>query len=452
MHIETLDDIPLIDAVLEMQRAMSEARTEAELVYAFASRLHEVSGVSEVMDLSVRDLPAGSFRVMDRLQVTDPELSRETVRRNSHWDQPWTEIPVHGGGVVGTLASGTHPKLVRGLDPADDPVLGEWLAGQRDALAIPVYYGGRIDEWLVVFRAPGLPIDPIQLRVSVAILNMLSRSVYQLKLTREVSLLHQQLAEKLEEVARVQRAILPARLPAHPQLEVAASYRPCDSAGGDYYDFSVFEDGSLGLVVADVSGHGPAAAVVMAMLHTAMSIYRGLELPAGNVAQVINRFMADGLTDGTFVTAFFLCLDPTTGRAAYANAGHVPGWLRRVDGTLERLDAGGAPPLGVLPEIESSGGEVVLQPGDVVVVVTDGITEAFDHLRQPFGAAGLADTLRATAGDAHRMLAAILAAVEAHAGDHPQEDDQCVVVVSRQQVIGDAAGPPPGLAPPPGGR
>ena len=215
-----------------------------------------------------------------------------------------------------------------------------------------------------------------------------------------------------------------------PAVDVAALYRPSDYAGGDYYDFRRFDDGSIGFIIADVAGHGPAAAVVMAMLRTAASIYRNLNMPSDQVAGDLNRMLWDGLSDGVFVTACFAQLQPDTGALNYARAGHCPARLRRADGRVLTLDAGGGPPLGVLPDLTTEGGSETLAPGDAIVLYTDGITEAFDAGGEMFGEARLDAAIRdCDAGGADTMLRSIIARTDAHTAGHTRSDDQCALVV-----------------------
>ncbi len=429
MHIRSLEDTPSLSVVLDMQRAMSQARTEGELVYGFSRRFHEIAGVSEILDLAVVPDQPDAFRVMDRIDLAKAGDSPLSIRANCRWDEPSDAVPVTHGGLVGALIAGGQPKIGLNLDPAQDPTLADWVDGPRDALAVPVYLQGEINEWLILFREPGLPLDPMQLRVIISVLNMLSRSVYQLKLTRQVSDLRDSLEVKLDEIAGAQQAILPDQLPQHPALDVAVHYRPSDYAGGDYYDFRTFSDGSLGFVIADVAGHGPGAAVVMAMLRTAMMIFRGMDLPTVDVVEKVNRLFVESLGRGTFVTVFFMRIYPETGRVMYVNAGHSPALLLRRNGRVARLDSAGGPPLGIIPDVAIIGGEAQLEPGEAAVLYTDGLTECRSAGNEQFGEARLEAALGAVKGDARELVEAVREAVDDHSRGRDNSDDQCLVVV-----------------------
>ncbi|MEM6937353.1 MAG: PP2C family protein-serine/threonine phosphatase [Pseudomonadota bacterium] len=429
MHIRSLEDTPSLSLVLDMQRAMSQAQNEGELVYGFSQRFHEIAGVSEILDLAVVPGDQRAFRIMDRMDLAKGCDSPLSIRANCRWDEPPDSVPVTRGGLIGKLIESGQPKIGLSLDPSQDPALADWVDGPRDALAVPVYLQGEINEWLILLREPGLSLDAMQLRVIISVLNMLSRSVYQLKLTRQVSELRDRLEVKLDEIAGAQQAILPDQLPQHPALDVAVHYRPSDYAGGDYYDFRTFSDGSLGFVIADVAGHGPGAAVVMAMLRTAMMIFRGMDLPTVDVVEKVNRLFVESLGRGTFVTVFFLRIYPETGRVMYVNAGHSPALLLRGDGSVSRLDSAGGPPLGIIPDVAVVGGEAQLAEGEAAVLYTDGLTECRSLSHEQFGEHRLLAALGAAERSAQGLVDKVREAVDDHSRDCPNSDDQCLVVV-----------------------
>ena len=324
----------------------------------------------------------------------------------------------------------TKPSLCEEIEPQADPVLSRLLDWRCDIISVPVFHDRQLNEWFLVFRQPGSAVDATLIRLLVSMFNMFSRSITQIALHREVAELNEKLDGKLKEVAQVQRSILPEELPDHEALDIAVHYLPCDMAGGDYYDFRSFEDGSVGIVVADVSGHGPGAAVVMAMLRTAMSIDRALHTDAGSTVHTINQYLWDGLSAGTFVTAFFLKIHPETGRVGYASAGHWPALVRKADGAVHKLDHGSGPPIGLLEELQAPGGDYQLDDGDAVLLYTDGITEAFDPENQAFGNVKLEETLTTDhSTSAQATLDAIRSAVDKHVKGREPSDDQCMVAI-----------------------
>lgn len=429
MQTQTLDDIPMLAQALDLQRTLSASKDIGELVFTFVDRFHRHYGVSTVMGLRTEGLEGGAFRVMDFIEAA-AGLSPQALVENAKWDLPPHQVPVEQGGLIGQLLQTRSPTLARGIDPAEDPVLARYIQTPCDLVTIPVFHEGVLDEWFLVFREPGAPHDPEHTRLLLSALNMFSRGIHQLRLHDDIASLNQQLDAKLREVAKVQRSILPQQTPAYDTVDIAVDYRPCDLAGGDYYDFRTFDDGAMGVVIADVSGHGPGAAVVMAMLRTAISINRVLDTQAGDVIATINRFMWDGLAEGTFVTACFLKLHPETGQVGYASAGHWPALVRKHDGRVVPLDESSGLPIGIVEDMEVTSGTYQLDPGDTVLLYTDGILEAFNPSDETFGLARLTQTLEAhTPTTARCTLDAVSKAVNAHTQGRKPDDDQCVLAL-----------------------
>ncbi len=433
MKILSLANEPLLDSVLKMQRDLSLAKDEESTVFAFVRRLSEVTGITHVLDLNVLGLAPGEFRIMDQIWIADPELSRSNVRDNCRWQQPLEEVGVQRSEIISRLILGDDPKAISEVEPEQDHVLKEMLPSAKNGLAVPIYFDGEVIEWIIVFRAPGQEVTPAQLRLAIANLNLLARSVFQIRLTQEITELHHRLEHQLSEVAQVQRWLLPEALPEVDGMRFAVSYRPCQAAGGDYYGFRHFADGRIGISIADVSGHGPGSAVVMAILRTVLTACSDWAANEQLMLNDINRLMLDATRDGTFVTALFAAIDPATGRATLVNAGHPPPLVRRADGRVEVIETDASPPLGILTDLPSLGGEFQLNRGDVLMLYTDGITEAFNREREQFGLDRIKAILRQAPADVDSIVDQILTSVDAFAGGHAHGDDQCLLVVARQE-------------------
>ena len=144
---------------------------------------------------------------------------------------------------------------------------------------------------------------------------------------------------------------------------MAAVSRSCFQVGGDYYDFIPLEGGRLGLVIADVSGKGTPASLMMASVHAWLQATAGTARPT-QVLERLNRFLYANTQTSRYVTLFYGELDPMRRRLVYVNAGHVPPYVRRRDGREERLHAGG-PVIGLLDDVALEAGELALEPGDL---------------------------------------------------------------------------------------
>jgi sigma-B regulation protein RsbU (phosphoserine phosphatase) len=209
---------------------------------------------------------------------------------------------------------------------------------------------------------------------------------------------------------------------------------PARTTSGDFYDAMTLPDGRLGLVIADVTGKGMGAALFMALSRTLIRTY-ALEheaQPATVLAAANSRILADTHA-GLFVTVFYGVLDTSSGELSYANAGHNPPYLlkARDGGAIQELDRTGVP-LGILAAATWEQQTVHLAVGDVLMLYTDGITEAQDAQGSFFDEARLQEVARANLGrSASAMQEAVMARVGAFVGAAPQSDDQALMVVVR---------------------
>ncbi len=209
---------------------------------------------------------------------------------------------------------------------------------------------------------------------------------------------------ELQMARRVQTGLLPSGIPAAPGWEFAARWKPAREVGGDYYDFIPCKDGRLGLVIADVTDKGMPAALFMASTHSIMrSSLRQIPAPAEAITQA-NRLLCEESDDGLFVTLFYAQLTPPSGEVIYVNAGHNPGLLYHgensggsgiyAEGTLTPLIRTGMP-FGIEADVVYEQRAVQLDPGDFLVLYTDGITEAIGAGEQEFGMQRLEEVILA---------------------------------------------------------
>ncbi len=237
------------------------------------------------------------------------------------------------------------------------------------------------------------------------------------------------LQRHIDDIAALQQSLLPDHLPEIPGVKFAVSYEPSESAGGDYYGFRELDDGRIGMMIADVSGHGPSAAVVMAMLRTALSAFRLINRPVESIVSDLNRLLNSNLKDGTFVTAIFIAFDTKSGKVQLANAGHCHPLIQRNDGTIERLVLNGGPPLGVLPDIPVFISEISMHQGDSLILYTDGLIEAFNPDGEQFGIEGIEQAVSKSVNGVEETLNMIKVAVNQHRYDRASIDDQTVLIM-----------------------
>lgn len=203
-----------------------------------------------------------------------------------------------------------------------------------------------------------------------------------------------QLESELELSQVIQRALLPQQVPSIPHYDIAAFSRPAQIVTGDYFDFLNFEDGSYGFVVADVSGHGVSAGMLMSSLQTVFhTLAPETDSPVDVLAR-INRLYINNINFSTFVTIFFAKLDPLARTLSYASAGHNPPLLHRKSTEEIFWLKPTGPAVGLIPDHRLRLENVKLMAGDTLVLYTDGIIEAFNpEESEPFGYDRLAEVV-----------------------------------------------------------
>ena len=236
------------------------------------------------------------------------------------------------------------------------------------------------------------------------------------------------------EIAReVQERLFPQTLPLIQGLDYAGHCRPALGVGGDYYDFLALPKGRLGIAIGDVSGKGIAAALMMASLQASLrsEATRAPENLAAALAS-INRLVYEASSSNRYATFFYGQYEPATGRFDYVNAGHNPPMMfccSNAGDTLVRLQPGGTV-IGLLQDAVYEQGSVTLNPGDVLVAFTDGISEAMNLDDEEWGEERLIETIQQSqCSSAQLLLDHLFSAATTFAGDAPQHDDMTLVVL-----------------------
>jgi sigma-B regulation protein RsbU (phosphoserine phosphatase) len=242
-------------------------------------------------------------------------------------------------------------------------------------------------------------------------------------------------------VARcIQQRLFPAAPPRIPGLDVGgASYGfdvggasfPAEAIGGDYFDYLGLPDGSLGVAIGDVSGHGIGPALLMAEARALLRAFAQTEADVSRVLALVNRTLTPDVEGDRFITLLLARLDPNMGTLTYASAGHTTGYVFDSRGDVKQALESTAIPLGVLPQGNFAGsGPLPLAPGDLVLLLTDGVVEARDPDGTTFGPGRTAEVLRQHRHEAARHIVDHLyQAVRVFAQHQPQFDDITATVI-----------------------
>jgi serine phosphatase RsbU (regulator of sigma subunit)/pSer/pThr/pTyr-binding forkhead associated (FHA) protein len=246
----------------------------------------------------------------------------------------------------------------------------------------------------------------------------------------EVEQAEKLMASELEQAAEIQRQFLPAAAPEVAGLDLAGYNAACRTVGGDYYDFLPYPEGRVGVVIGDVAGKGMPAALMMTSLQAKVQALAEVPGDPGAIVGRLNRSLIGTCPANRFITFFYAILDGASGGIDFCNAGHNPPILIRASGAIERLEGGG-PVLGILPMIAYERQQCHMEPGDVLVLYSDGVTEATNPAgvefeeRLPALAASLRDRSSAD------IVQAIHEAVRDWIAGQPPADDVTVVVARR---------------------
>jgi serine phosphatase RsbU (regulator of sigma subunit) len=235
----------------------------------------------------------------------------------------------------------------------------------------------------------------------------------------------------LAQAAVIQRGILPENPPEVPGLDLAGFNAPCRTVGGDYYGFLSYPAGRVGLALGDVSGKGMPAALMVMAFEARLRVLAEDEETAATVVTRLNKTTCANCPSNRFITFFFGILDPATGELSYANAGHNPPFVVRSSGEVELL-SGGGPVLGILPIALYTEQKAVLAPDDMLVIYSDGVTEATNMAEEEYGEERLAEVLCCRRGEpASAIVSAVTESLRQFASGAPQADDITLVVAKR---------------------
>jgi phosphoserine phosphatase RsbU/P len=238
---------------------------------------------------------------------------------------------------------------------------------------------------------------------------------------------------ELEIAREVQQRLFPQKLPPVPGLDYAGACRPALGVGGDYYDFLALPDGYLGIALGDVSGKGIAAALMMATLQASLrsEAMRGSR-DLGQMISGVNHLVSEASTANRYATFFYAQYEPEGRTLNYVNAGHNPPLLFRRNANgfhVMRLEVGGTV-IGLLGSFPFEQASVTLEPGDLLVLYTDGVSEAMNPQDEEWGEARMTETIERCQGlSAAQTLEFVVAGADAFASGAPQHDDMTLVVL-----------------------
>jgi sigma-B regulation protein RsbU (phosphoserine phosphatase) len=357
---------------------LRQAVEELSILNEIATAIDSSMKVDEINKLIVTKcirrvgVEQGVIRLLDQ---SDPDQAFKTLVRVV--DVSEDGLPFRLGlSLTGWIVKNQKPLLSNDLH-TDDRFRGaaEEAPQIRSVLAVPLKTRSRMVGILSVFnKRDGKPFNAEDQRLMTIIATQSAQVIENARLQEEEAKLHV-MEEDLRVARSIQESLTPKSAPKVDKLDLFGYTAPARQVGGDYYDWVPLSGGRVGSVVADVSGKGMPAALLMAQLQASFKAQAQLGFPPEQVVTTVNQFLANTMEPTRFVTLFYSVIDPANNQLTYANAGHNPALLWRADGKVEWLGEGGLmlSPVSMLPYDAFT---VPFHPGDCLVVYTDGVTEA----------------------------------------------------------------------------
>jgi len=306
------------------------------------------------------------------------------------------------------------------------------LQGVRSVLAVPLGVAEKVfgiiyaDSPIAEGRFTEDHLKVLTTLASVAAIRVENARLVEARFQQE------RLERELQLAMEIQQRFQPTAAPVVAGYEFQGISFPCYEIGGDYYDFIPRANGRLVITLGDVSGKGTAAALLMSSLHAAIHAQTGSHDTLVETISAVNNYLAANIPPNRFVTLFYAELDPESGALSFLNAGHNPPLIVHAAGTVEQLAAGGLP-LGIRPNAEYREGRTQLQMGDVLVVYSDGVTEAASPSGEEFGPTRLYEVVsRNVDSSAAGIRDRIESALTKFSQGTQAADDITLVIVKRQ--------------------
>ncbi len=327
-----------------------------------------------------------------------------------------------GKGMVGYVAS--TGQMHYAPDVRQDPYYIGCEESTLSEVAIPLHVEGQLVGVFTASHTELNAFDPCQLRLLQALCSDVAVAVHNARRFRQEQRQREEMTREAREARVIQQALLPKASPAIPGFAVSGLSLPVGAVGGDWYDFIPMEKGRWGLVLADVSGKGTAAALLMSATRGMLRSLAEAACSPGEVLTKLNRLLVEDFPAGRFVTMVYAVLDPAKRTLTFANAGHLPPLL--MTGSSARfLDVERGTPLGLAP-CDFSEVEVELPVGSRLVLYSDGITEAENQADEEYGSARLQEHFLRT-NDA--STESLLDDVRSFANGSGLRDDASVILV-----------------------
>ena len=416
-----------------LYREVKREALEKDLLYQIGKKLSSSLELNEVL----REILSSLKQVVDfdagGVFLIDPTVNEIKSIYSIGYDQQADDrlqLKI-GQGLIGHVASTGESVIVP--DVSKDPHYINVNPATRSEIVVPIKLN---DRMLGVINLECSQLDAYGRRAASLISAFATQAAISLERARlhENSLAGKKLEEQLIIAREIQRSFLPAKDPQIAGYDVVGRNVPSGQVGGDYYDFIRIVDSHIGIAIGDVSGKGIPAALIMASFRASLIAEIRNNYSIRTIFRKVNSLLFESVEPGNYVTAVYGVLDAKNHIFTFSNAGHNLPILLRSTGDVEYLKEGG-PILGVTAQTSFEERALVVHPGDILVLYTDGVTEAFSSERTEFGTDRLVEVIRAHRDrSAQEIEDAIYSAVMEFASPTHLFDDLTMIVIKRLPI------------------
>lgn len=422
---------PMAEYLQEENQKLRQAVEELSLLNEIATAVSSTMPMEEINKLIVS-------KCLSRIRAEQGYISlidSQEKTGNTHtlvrvFDKSTLTVPFRLGiTLTGWMVKNQTPLLVNDA-LTDERFQGtEWNGVPvRSVLAVPLKVKNRLIGFMALFNRKGGDFTPEDQRL-LSIVGMQSAQTIEAARLYEEEKRAAAMEEELRAAKTIQQNLLPKSVPQIAGFDVAGYMLPAKEVGGDYYDYLTLPEGHWGFVVADVAGKGLPAAMLMSNLQGTIRAQAGVTNSCAQCVVVANRMLKLSVSPGQFVTLFLAALDPVKKTLSYCNAGHNPPYLFKPDGSHRELTVGG-PLLGAFDGLSYDEETVQLSRGEVLVIFSDGVTEANNETGEMFGEERLLGTVKPVLSKTTpEILAQVTECVRRFASGAPAADDLTLLVV-----------------------
>lgn len=419
--------------LLEHIRALSDSHlSHTNAMENFARCFHSVYGACSFVSLEPGE---GTDNL--RIRMIFRAEKSDAAQIENHFDDDLYFQNAQAGQLIKSMSA----KVVETLEPELKALLQEYQLPNASLMILPLYLDGRIRRWVFVLGENEGQFSQVNLEQAILLANLANTYMARIDETEALAKANAWIERELNDIGHLHNLLLPSEEIQLNGTDVATYFSFCDIAGGDYFDLvnlshildPAYPPGQAdvwGLIIADASGHGAAAAVEIAMFDAILRTYHASpENGPANVFNYANKYFFTRTLRGSFITASILNYDPRKRRLRYANAGHPPVIMKTPDGQLNELSQKNGIPLGVDPSWQWENTKIHIEPDTILISYTDGFTEALSPKGKQFGMQRFQQVIRDTSGSAEEYKQALVNAVQEHQDDAQQSDDQALVVM-----------------------